>query len=612
MDKEVGRDYNQNDIFWKSFAGLDKSPYRLARDVPGFEAAFVFPTARGDFSRDDYPLSLGYFASLLRMNGGKARIVVQDVESYHPEELGRENLICVYPMASLFKQTMDLASKIKRNNPSSLICAVNSDQHQHEMILCGPKAENFAREMMRTIPALDYVLVGEAEFSFLKLCEKIAEGNPNLEDVPACFYRKGGQIAYSGRKIEPVNFEFLPFASRDFLDRTISPKTGINSHLPRIQSSRGCVSPCTYCAESSLNITEGGRTGPWKGRDISRLVDEIGLLQKNYGVVFFNIIDSSFEDPGRRGIERMRLFCNEIQNRGLEASFKIHLRAETADRLDEGFLDMLKQSGVDVVIPGIESILEKELSSFRKITTPEKSRNALRKLDASGRFFNLLGHMMFSPILEIDDLPKKADFLRDVHHSWDYTNMSHNVIIFPGTAYHEVIKARGLVIPHDGLSPTVPYCFKDERVGFVESDMSRLKLEYPEVITLQNLLVNSMNVKSRFFNKMNKHLQANRTGFDRFNERLSEITDEVGNAYYTAFTELTNLARTGYSRCKADSIMYTHIGSRFEEFVHRARQNLDGFLLECEEKGLSTDKLYLKTWMSIMNTKRDTSGGKVE
>lgn len=607
MEKDL-IDYNKNDIFWKDFMNLPKNPYKLEKNLKGFKCLLLYPVKEDDLSREYYPTPLGNMASLIRMNKGEAEIRVQSFRQYNPEEFKNYNLICFYPMTASFEQLMQFSEKIKRDHTSVKTCFVNSDQHQHEMILCNPEAMEFAKTIMQRNKTLDYVLVGEAEAAFTKLCEKIYNSKGDLNKIPACVYRENGEVIISEIPIEPVDFKFLPFPARDFLEKTISPN-GINTVSPRIQASRGCMAPCYYCSESRSNITKGNLRKGISMRDISKAVDEIQMLQEKYGVVFFNSIDSSFEDPGKNGIKRMNKFCDLIQDRGIEASFKIHIRQETIYNSSEEFLKKLKQTGIDILISGIESNLEKELKSYRKISSIEKSIASVKKLDEMNQFFQILGYIMFTPILELDDLQKKADFLKSIHYGWDHIFMTSNMLIYPGTIYHRNMEKLGLTLEHDKLATVIPYKFNDERVGLVAEEMSNLKIRHPEAPKLNNKIYDSKNIISRFQNKINRHLWENEIPFRFFREQLEEICSETEFCYHSFFTELVDLARIGFPKSKKDLAYKEFISGNFQNFLERTEQNLNNFLESCRMIG-STDKLFLHTWASLENTKTNRAKGK--
>ena len=268
------------------------------------------------------------------------------------------------------------------------------------------------------------------------------------------------------------------------------------------------------------------------------------MLHRDYGVVFFNSIDSSFEDAGAAGMERMRRFCEEIDARGIRASFKIHMRAETADKLEDDLLVLLKRTGVDVIGTGVESGVAQELRSYRKISTVDQGRRGVRRL-LQGDFFVILGHMMFSPILELRDLREKAAFLRELHYGWDYLSWSNNVVVHPGTAYHDYLRQEGLELPHDALAPRIPYRYRDERVRVVAEMMGGLKAGFPETMQLHQLLYDSLNILARFRNRINEPLWGSAELFARFKADLLAVLGDVEALYAGVFMDAVAAVEAG-------------------------------------------------------------------
>ncbi len=604
-------DYNKNDIFWKDFVNLPNSPYISGMDMGALKCLFVYLTTKNDFSRYDYPISFGYIASILRMNNAKVKILVQDIDSYVSELFSGYDLICFYPMAFSLNRTLEYVRKIKEEHGNTRICFFNSDQHQHEMLLCMPDAEIFARVLMEASSFIDYILVGSAEKSLLKLCEKLLKGESDFTDVPSCCYREQGKVKFSDIVSDPVDFNYLPFSSRDYLEKSVSPGE-FNTLSPRIQSSRGCVSRCSYCVESSANFFGHTSKKAWLGREVSRFVDEIEIISRNFKVVFFNIIDSSFEDPGIKGISRMKQFFSEIKSRNIRASFKIHLRVETIDKLENNDLRSMKDAGVDIVVLGVESGIERELRSYNKITTVEKNIRNIRRLDGFGKFFPLFGHMMFSACLRLEDLPNKAAFLKRIHRGWDYLNLSNNVLAFRGTAYHDYLKKNHLDMETEGLSAVIPYAYEDERVRLVADEMGGLKIKSPEVIYLNNLLYDAQNIASRYYNKINEHLWSDSEPFKRFKKGLSQSLAETEKVLINYFSAIVDLAVHQWAPKKVEEAYQEYIMANFPDLLIRTRGLINDLIDAYREKDLPTDKLYLKTWMSLINTEANTSSGMVQ
>ena len=602
--------YDSQDLFWKTFASRPGNPYLLAQKLNGLKTLFLFVTRETDRSRDDFPIALGYMASLVRMNGGTADIRAHDITAEHaPSSLAPYQLVCIYPMVASLTDVFALSAEIRQANPNAKICLFNSEQHQHEMLLNSPQASSLAEQMMELAPSIDVILVGESEWAFIHLCGELASGQPNLQRVPSCVYREQGTVRRSPTQIKSVDFEFLPFPARDFLEQGKTSE-GYNLRSPRIQSARGCVAPCLYCIESTSNITANGRKVPLLRRRIEDFVDEIEALHRNFHVVFFNVIDSSFEDAGKRGIERMNAFCDEMQKREIQASFKIHLRAETVCKLTDELLAKLKATGVDVVGIGVESGLPDELASYKKIATVDESRRAVLRVEARDRFFCIVGHMMFSPVLELEDLPKKVDFLKEINRCWDYLDMSNNVIIFPGTAYHQAMMERGLVYDYERFSGSVPYRFKDPRVENIASSMGELKGRCPNIIEFNNKIYDAMNIASRFQNSMNRHLQAHPEPYQQFRERVEQLRQEASAVLSTYFLELVELARRGWDAKEAESLYARSIPLFYDSVAKDLNEEIDRLVETYEKAKLSTTRLTLRTWMSIINTEVNTASGR--
>ena len=601
--------YHGNSAFWKDFINLSNNPYKLKTDLSGFRCLFVYVSTQDDLSTQNYPISFGYMTSLLRMNGADATILVPRPDTYDKRMYSDFDLICFYPMVALLHKTLEIASEIKNDFQNSRICLFNSDQHQHEMILCTPKAADYAQTLMMQCSSVDFVLVGEAESSFVKLCEKLATGDNGFADIPSCFYRKDNIVEFSGKPIESVNFDMLPFPSRDFLERGISD--GVNIFSPRIQSSRGCVSPCLFCAESSRNITENGRKRSWLGRNIDKFVDEIELLSKQYKVAFFNVIDSSFEDPGRKGIERINHFCDEIISRDILSSFKIHLRVETIGKLDDELLLKLKEAGVDVLVIGIESGISRELRSYRKITTLKENSDNIHRLDQLGKFFNFVGFMMFSPFLDLKDLFEKVQFMKRINRGWDYLAMSRNLLVYKGTAYHDLIDTHGLALEYDMMPGVASYKYQDGRVKYVADEMGKLKVRCPEIVSLNNLLYDVQNIMSRYGNKINKHLWKKETSFLEFRERIDQILFSNQKVLSQYFIDLIDLADMKWSDEKAELIYLDQVHNFISDSYRETKKLIKNILKDFEDSGLATNRLYLKTWISLTDTQINTAGGSV-
>jgi hypothetical protein len=593
------------DYCWERVAGLPGNPYFLGRDaLAGLDCLFAWFRHGEAFSPNAFPLAFGIMASLVRMNGGKAALEAVDPENPSPEAFRGRRLICFFPQAADLAALERACRVAAAANPAATIALLNSEQHQHEMLLCSPKAEDLGRALMQRLPEVAVCLLGEAEYAFVRLCRSVLAG-AGLERTPCALYRDGGQVALTEAPQRAVDFSFLPFPARDGLEDSLGPD-GVNTASVRVQSSRGCTATCLYCAESRANLPERGRRKAWIGKPLELFVGEIRELSKRYGAYYFNINDSSFEDPGAGGLERMRAFCRAIASEGIAASFKIHLRVETLAKLDDADLDLLKRAGVDVIIMGVESGLASELLFYRKRGTVEAMLHAVDRLDRDGRFFPLLGHMMFSPVLHLEDLPVKTAFLRRIRRGWDYLDLSNNLLVHYGTAYHDALRREGLEAASGEVLPVVPYRYRDPRVATVATDISGLRGRIAAVMPLQHLLYDACNLLSRAGNPANRHLQAAAPEIEAYRQLVALVQHRLEDAYLGYMEQVIESVSRDAAR-PSDAGLAGEVAKLHERLDQGHRELLE----RLRAKGLPTGRLCLATWLSVINVAKNTSGGQV-
>ena len=100
------------------------------------------------------------------------------------------------------------------------------------------------------------------------------------------------------------------------------------------------------------------------------------------------------------------------------------------------------------------------------------------------------------------------------------------------------------------------------------------------------------------------------SAFEEFRSEVSAIEQGAAANLKNYFLELIECAHNTYTGANIDALREQLIAPFFPEALERARTNIHCLLSECEETGLTTSRLYLKTWMSIINTQVNTAAGK--
>jgi ribosomal peptide maturation radical SAM protein 1 len=215
----------------------------------------------------------------------------------------------------------------------------------------------------RLFPFVDLVCSGEGDIAFPSYARAHATGDP-IAPIPGIIRRVNGLTVCPPAITNPVvDMDALPvpdytdfFKERSgFFD--VSPPVegllGVQSVTVLIESSRGCwwgeKQHCTFCG---LN----GGTMQYRAKSSERFLIEVEQLVASYGVKEFAAVDNIID---------MRYFKSvlpQLAERGLN----IKLFYETKANLQRWQVELLRESGVNKIQPGIESLSTNVLHLMRK------------------------------------------------------------------------------------------------------------------------------------------------------------------------------------------------------------------------------------------------------
>ncbi|MBF0093150.1 MAG: hypothetical protein HQL34_01245 [Alphaproteobacteria bacterium] len=538
---------------------------------------FAYPVLDdNEFELVEHPVSQRILVSVMERLGCRAvpevaRLTRGDVAFSSLGRAASADYVVIHPMIGSVGLLPELVRAYRDRFPSARIVLQNSDQHQHEKLIGGPRGWTIAATLLQRIPELDWVLIGFADHALAALIL----GRPTAAAV--------GREGTGGHPLHYFRFASLPEPARPLA-------RGAEDRSIRVQRARGCLSACTYCIEGQANRTLKSEL-PWDGLPVEAFVERLAEVERN-GYFFVNVIDSSFEDPGRRGIRDLVRFSELATGRGLRLSFKVHLRAESVLKLGPDDLDLMKRAGIDVLVIGIESGSDVELAFYDKIADSAVSRETAARLEAFGRFCVIYGYMMISPIATLPMLREKAAFLHGIGRCWDFLNLTNRVLVMWGTALHRQLAERGLAdADSPPLSGYVDYRFIDPAVEAVDAALNRLKKERPGFMRLNNVLYDALNLDSRLQNPANAaYLALAGEAFPAFRAALG-----------ARLRRLNGLYRDGFARLLDDP--EAPFLPEFDPAAEAERQMDEvyaclGFVKALPEPPTT---LYLHTWLSVVN-----------
>lgn len=312
-----------------------------------------------------------------------------------------------------------VASLIKQHHPNS------------HVVIGGPHATALARPILQRIPAIDSVVIGEGEFTFRELMDRLGAGR-ELNGVLGLAHRVNGGVV-----VEPPRERI-----RD-LDALVSPHQYYRTHL--MMTSRGCPGQCTFCAKS----TTWGKLVRFHSVDY--VLSSIGCALDRLASPMLQIKDDTFTVDRKR----VMALCDGIMQRGLRFRWSCDSRA---DALDEPVVRRMRLAGCERISLGVESGSPEILRNIKKGVSLDRVFSVTELCKRFGlqvRYFMMLGNRG-----ETAETVRQS--LQFVHRAQPHQALFSCLSIYPGTSDFRLLRERGWV---------------DESVYF-EGDFQELKTPF--------------------------------------------------------------------------------------------------------------------------------------
>lgn len=306
------------------------------------------------------PYNLAKLTGLLRHRGYSVRVYDTNLESYHHirSQLGQDfwraeryylwinqdnfyQFVFPYIRHLLDAVVKDIAESGARVAGFSLY---NTNVHASTymmfelrrlrpdicIIAGGPQAATSDLDLL----PINYKFVGESEVNLVEF----------LDDLPETLARNEVIGGTNSRLV----LDQFPYA--DYTDYNL--KAYIHQHGVSMETSRGCVAQCSFCAETYF----------WKYRSMTpqRVVEEIVHQHRTYGVRRFWFVDSLVNGNLKNFQEMVDLIIES------KIRIKWNSYARCDGRMTKDFLKRVKKSGCTTLSFGVESGSQKVLYDMRK------------------------------------------------------------------------------------------------------------------------------------------------------------------------------------------------------------------------------------------------------
>jgi len=402
---------------------------------------FVVPEIRMDGKPWHFPFWAGILGAIVEKKGGHIGILdlnalrMNHGDNVIPYNMIREEIssedwdvVGIGGLTSTYSRIRDLVPLIRKTSPNSLIIAG------------GGWSTYNPDEILKLVPAIDMICVGEGEETFSELYDEIDKGTRDFNKINGlCLNNKGEIIFTKPRSLIP-DLDKIPYPAYDLFETEIyfrysSLPLSIESFNAKRRASvvweRGCPRGCTFCSHNGMSRIDlqniYGQGDRKEGEKIVRIsdkenntfqlparwpspryaVENIKLLVEKFNVDFISILDENMTS----NLKWTKEFCNLYIDEGLDKTVKWGTLGDAPSvAVQPSIVKTLKNAGCTYISFGFESASDKVLN--QDIGKGQLRSHLQKTVDTllEAKMTPLTTFMIGNAHENIDDLMETVDF----------------------------------------------------------------------------------------------------------------------------------------------------------------------------------------------------------
>ncbi|MBN1869603.1 MAG: radical SAM protein [Candidatus Omnitrophica bacterium] len=232
---------------------------------------------------------------------------------------------------------------------------------------------------MRLNPTIDYIMIGEAELTMKELINNINSVNRKPESgIAGLVSRKtDGTVVIGPHRDLIPDLNVLPMPAYDLFPMDKYVGHTYWKPFAELMTSRGCPGKCHFCYEWALydSRTATKDFTSWRGLNGKRIVDELEILEKKYGITTVVFQDDAFNTDTKE----MIAFCEHKIKRGNKIDWVALGRADQWVSQHE-ILPLMKKAGLFLALTGVEVEDDLTLAKQGKGVTIDQIKKTVRIL----------------------------------------------------------------------------------------------------------------------------------------------------------------------------------------------------------------------------------------
>lgn len=283
----------------------------------------------------------------------------------------------------------------------NMLKILRSEFPNSTLIMGGGLASSLQEDLMKKIPEIDILCIGEGERTITQILENF--DTKDWSKVKGIYYSKKGKVTRTPpqKLLTEEELSKLPYPRYELLPLNIyfehssiplSPTSMISKRRLLMESSRGCPYRCSFC----INLPAGTPRNLEYTDKSSMYVDSLGLANKvryfdpkwvvklmkevriKYCIDFINFVGENFTVSKKNVLA----FCDEVEKQGL-ADLDPPLYWSVAahvNTIDKEMLQRMKDTGCGHLDLGLESMNAEVLANgIVKGATPADNERGFRE-----------------------------------------------------------------------------------------------------------------------------------------------------------------------------------------------------------------------------------------
>ena len=272
--------------------------------------------------------------------------LISIIYTENPDIIGCTTRCDTYPF------TLELISQIKQNCPNTI------------MILGGPQATHTDLETMKFFPAIDIIIRGEGEITFVQVLASIYK-NKGLDNILGITFRNSSNDLIRTPDRELMN------TLESFPDYKGLIEKKNNILINRIEAGRGCPYNCIFC---SLCKMWNRKYRLFEADEIIRNMNTInGLTGCTYFVLEHDNLLANKKEADR--------FLNRMVEINRSYTWSCSSRIDSINSID---IQLLKKAGCKNIFFGVETGSQKMQKIYNKNIDIDSIYKTLLELDSIG------------------------------------------------------------------------------------------------------------------------------------------------------------------------------------------------------------------------------------